>query len=116
MGTEIAELNPHTLHNSSIQTLFAIEVVIDPLKLLEQSSGGQTNLRHRQKHQYFNIYAADQAYQKHKVLPISWSGYYVPQQYKEISKTENSSDYYVLLRSSKYRSSGLNNNNKLEPR
>ena len=48
LGTEIAELNPHTLHNSSIQTLFAIEVVIDPLKLLERSSGGQTNLCHRQ--------------------------------------------------------------------
>ena len=32
-----------------IGTLLTIKVVINPLKLLNQSSGGQTNLRHCQK-------------------------------------------------------------------
>ena len=37
---------------SSRETLFAIELVIEPSELLERPIGGQTIFRHRQKHFY----------------------------------------------------------------
>ena len=48
-----------------------MEVVVDLLKLLKRSSGGEPIFHHRQKHQYVIIYVTAQASYKHKVSTTS---------------------------------------------